>query len=146
MQDKKEKTCIIYCRKSAVQQNNNSSIESQEEILKAIANKRRLEVKKVFESLGTTTKIKELVEWINENRTDYLLTMGIDRLYRRQTDFNQILELIQRKRLKGIITPNKDFDAQRDISSILILGLFCNFEREIISKRIRAGIQAKRNK
>lgn len=144
MQNKK--SCVIYYRQSAVQQNNNSSIKDQRETLEAIAKKRKLEIKKVFESLGTNTKIKELVEWIDENQVDYLLVTGIDRLCRRQADFDQILGLIQRKKFKGIITPNKKFDAKRDISSIIILGLFCSFERKNISKRIKAGLQAKKNK
>ncbi len=143
---KNKKTCVIYCRQSAVQQNNNSSIKNQEKTLKAIADKRNLEIKKIFESFGTNPNIKELVEWIKQNKVDYLLTTKIDRLCRRQADFNQLIELIQRKNLEGIITPDKDFDIQKDICSILILGLFCSLEREIVSKRIKAGIQNKRNK
>jgi len=142
---KDKKTCVIYCRQATVQQNNNS-VETQENTLKAIADKRELEIKKVFKDLGKTTEIKNLIKWINQNKVDYLLVTGIDRLCRHQADFNQLLGLILRKNLKGIITPNKEFDTQKDISSILILGIFCGFEKEIISKRIKAGIQAKRNK
>ena len=142
---KDKKTCVIYCRQATVQQNNNS-VETQENTLKAIADKRELEIKKVFKDLGKTTEIKNLIKWINQNKVDYLLVTNIDRLCRCQEDFNQLVGLILRKNLKGIITPNKEFDTQKDISSILILGIFCGFEKEIISKRIKAGIQAKRNK
>ncbi|MDD4136197.1 MAG: recombinase family protein [Candidatus Shapirobacteria bacterium] len=144
MQNKKP--CVIYCRQSSVKQNNNSIINTQEEILKAIADKRELEIKKIFKDIGETTEIKKLIEWINQNKVDYLLVTGIDRLCRHQADFNQLLGLILRKNLKGIITPNKEFDIQKDISSILILGIFCSFEKEIISERIKAGLQNKRNK
>jgi len=142
---KNRKTCVIYCRQATVQQNNHS-VEVQENTLRAIADKRGLEIKKIFKDIGKTTEIKKLIEWINQNKVDYLLVTGIDRLYRHQADFNQLLGLILRKNLKGIITPNKEFDIQKDINSILILGMFCGFEKEIISKRIKAGIQAKRNK
>ena len=142
---KNKESCVIYFRKATVQQNNNS-LESQENILKAIADKREFEIKKVFKDLGKTTEIKKLIEWINENKVDYLLVTGIDRICRHQADFNQLLRLILRKNLKGIITPNKEFDIQKDIYSLLILGMFSSLEKEFISKRIKRGIQSKRNK
>lgn len=143
MQNKK--SCVIYCRQSAVQQNNNSSIKNQKEILEAIANKKKLEIKKVFEILGKDARIKELVEWIDQNKTDYLVVMGIDRLSRRQSDLCQIIDIIKEKKLEGIITPGKKFD-QKDEYSILALGMFCDFAREIMSQRIKRGLQAKKNK
>jgi DNA invertase Pin-like site-specific DNA recombinase len=142
---KNKKTCVVYCRQSAVQQNNNSSIKNQKETLEAIANKRKLEIKKVFESLGKDTKIKELIEWIDQNKVDYLVAMGIDRLSRHQSDLGQIIDLMKGKKLKGIITPGKEFD-QKDRYSILALGMFCDIERETFSQRIKRGFQTKKNK
>ncbi len=141
---KNKKTCVIYCRQSAVQQNSNS-VNNQEEILKTVANKRSLEIKRVFESLGTTTKIKELVEWIKQNKVGYLITMGIDRICRCQSDLGQIIDLMKEKKLKGIITPGKEFN-QKDECSILALGIFHDFARENMSQRIKRGLQIKRNK
>jgi DNA invertase Pin-like site-specific DNA recombinase len=137
--------CVIYCRQSAVQQNNNNSIKAQEETLKIIANKRKLKVEKVFISLGTATKIKELVEWIKQNKVDYLVTMGIDRISRCQSDLDQIIDLMKEKKLKGVITPGKEFN-QKDEYSILALGIFHNFAREDMSRRVKRGLQAKKNK
>lgn len=142
---KEKNTCVIYCRQSAVQQNNNSSIKKQEETLVVIANKRKFEIKKIFESLGKDTKIKELIEWISQNKVDYIITMGIDRLSRHQSDLGQIIDLMKEKKLKGIITPGKEFD-QKDEYSILALGMFCLIERDFVSKRIKRGIRNKGNK
>lgn len=142
---KEKNTCVLYCRQSAVQQNNNNSIKNQKETLEAIAKKRKLEIKKVFESLGKTTKIKELIEWVNQNKVDYIVTMGIDRLCRRQTELGQIIDLMKDKKLKGIITPGKEFD-QKDGYSILAIGMFCQIEKDFISKRIKRGIRNKGNK
>ncbi|MEL7666125.1 MAG: recombinase family protein [Candidatus Shapirobacteria bacterium] len=142
---KNKKTCVIYCRQSAVQQSNSSSIKNQEETLVTIADKRKLEIKKIFESLGKDTKIKELIEWISQNKVDYIITMGIDRLSRHQSDLGQIIDLMKEKKLKGIITLGQEFD-QKDQYSILILGMSCDFTRETMSQRIKRGLQAKKNK
>lgn len=121
MQDKK--SCVIYCRQSVAQQNNNSPIKNQKETLKTIANERNLEVKMVFESLGTNIKIKELVEWINKNKVDYLLVTGIDRLCRDDYSLSLILNLLVGRKIERIITPEKDID-QTDLIPLVFAYLF----------------------
>jgi len=142
MQDKK--SCVIYCRQATTQQNNNS-INHQEITLKKIAKERGFKIKKIIKDIGTTTQIKKLIEWIRGKKVDYLLITGIDRICRNKSDFSQIFDLMERNKIKKIVTLDKDFDSKKDKASFLIFGAFCYLEKETLSRRIRIGHQIKQS-
>lgn len=106
---KDKKTCVIYCRQACISENN-ESIRTQEITLKAIANKRKFDIKGIFKDLGKTTEIKNLIEWINENKVDYLLVTRIDRICRNSYNLSLILNLLVEKKIEKIVTSEKDMD------------------------------------
>ena len=139
MQNKKEKTCIIYCRQSAVQQNNDRSIKNQEITLRKIAEERGFKIEKIIKDIGASTRIKQLIKNLEKEHINYLLVTDLDRITRDKIDAHQIFDLMERNKLKKVITPYKDFDSKNDGIAFLLACIFCYSARQDMIRRMKLG-------
>lgn len=145
------KKYIIYARvASRKQADRNSSITSQVETLKALANEIDVEVVDIFTEIGSTSQNrKEFNKMMNKlfnGEADGILCTSLDRLSRTALDYYKIVLAIDSKGI-FVITPSQVYsrDAEKKFLMNLEVSLntFCN---ALVSQRIKAGISKGRIK
>jgi site-specific DNA recombinase len=139
-----------YIRVSSKSQEENTSLESQREAIKAYCNALNYELLDIVEEVGSgsnTTKrpkFNELVDSVLDGEADGIITTKLDRFARSLKDLTSIVDKLQSKG-KGLICFNDNINTKDANSQLLmgILGSVAEWERKRINQRIQEGKNAK---
>lgn len=140
------KKYIIYARvASRKQADRNSSIISQVETLKELAQKHDVEVAEVYTELGSANKnrreFNQMMDKLFKGEADGILCMSLDRLSRSFTDYQRIDLAVDKKGIQ-IITPSQVYSRDAEKKFLMNLEISLNtFCKALVSQRIKAGIR-----
>lgn len=140
------KKYIIYARvASRKQADRNSSITSQVEALKALANEIDVEVVDILTEIGSTSQTRkvfnQLMNKLFNDEADGILCMSLDRLSRTTLDYHKIVSAIDSKGIL-IITPSQVYSRDAEKMFLMNLEVSLNtFYKTLVSQRIKAGIR-----
>ena len=122
-----------------------NSCDAQEAKIRAyISSQENMEVYKVYSDQGYSganldrPALMELMNDIQQGRVSAVVAYKIDRLTRSPRDFYQLIEVLERHNVK-FISVTESFDTSTPSGRLLrnIMLTFAQFERELISERIR---------
>ena len=150
------KPCAIYTRVSTAMQAEveyNSCEAQRDKILSYIKSQEDLEVYKEYSDPGFTGSnlerpaLKEMLADIAQGKIQSVLTYKIDRLTRSSKDFYALIEFFE-KHSVSYVSVTERFDTSSPSGRLLrnIMLTFAQFEREIISERIRDKIGAEKKR
>jgi len=139
--------CAIYTRVSTDNQAEGefNSCEAQLEKIKSfIKSQENMEVFKVYSDPGFTganinrPALNELLNDINQNKINLVISYKIDRLTRSPKDFYQLIELFEKYNV-DFISVTERFDTSTPSGRLLrnIMLTFAQFERELASERTK---------
>jgi putative DNA-invertase from lambdoid prophage Rac len=142
------KKIAIYARVSTADQN---SIEMQIEQCREYAASRgwevRLEVSEVKSGVKARAKREELLKLCRQGKIDLVLVWKLDRWGRSLPDIVSTLQEFQILNVKFVsITEALDFTTPIGRAMSGLLAVFSDFERELISERVKAGVHQARLK
>jgi DNA invertase Pin-like site-specific DNA recombinase len=146
---RKQKRVAFYCRVST----DGQTVENQLQILQASANNHNWEVVAVFKDAGVSgakgrdkrTGLDELMKGVARKEFDMVASWSVDRLGRSLQDLIGILGEIHAKGIdlylhqQGIDTTTPGGKAM-----FQMMGVFAEFEREMIRERVGAGLERAR--
>ena len=133
----------VYCRVSTEEQN----IDTQEEICRKFCKKNSYNIFKVYKDVisGTTSsrpQFNKLIEDMRDMKFDAIMVTKLDRLGR---SLKHLLSLFDEFNNKGIhfiaVTQNIDTSSAAGKLQMQIMGVFAEFERNIISERTKEGLK-----
>lgn len=89
-------------------------------------------------------KLKELLQAAEERSFDAVIVHKLDRFTRSVKDLYELLEFLQSYGI-GFISKQEKFDTTSAMGRAMIgmLGVFAQFERELIAERVRFGVEQK---
>jgi site-specific DNA recombinase len=146
-----KKSAFLYIRTSTTDQQN--SIENQEKDLIEYCKKNNITVVDKFIDFGKSgentynrPKFKEmmaLIEAIETAPVDVVLCTKLDRFARSMLDLLLNVEILVSKNIK-LATLTNEFETQTAIGKLTfnVLGVFAQFERDLIAERTREGYRA----
>ena len=149
------KRAIIYVRVSTDEQVDNFSLETQENICKKEANKRGLQIVKIFREEGRSAKtiqgrpvLLEMLEFCRRYRRqiDAVIIYRIDRISRRTQDYLTIKSRLANYQIRIISTaaePTGDSPIEQFLETIL--AGFAQLDNDIRSERAKNGMRARFN-
>ena len=131
-----------------------NSCEAQELKIKSfIASQEKMEIFKVYSDQGYSgaslerPALKEMLNDIQQGKVDIVISYKIDRLTRSPKDFYQLIEIFDKNNV-SFLSITERFDTSTPSGRLLrnIMLTFAQFERELISERIRDKIIEKAKK
>ena len=131
-----------------------NSCETQESKIRSfIASQNGFEIYKVYSDQGHTganidrPALQELLHDIQQGKIDIVIAYKIDRLTRSPKDFYQLIEIFENYKV-SFLSITERFDTSTPSGRLLrnIMLTFAQFERELISERIRDKIFEKAKK
>ena len=131
-----------------------NSCEAQELKIKSfIASQEKMEIYKTYSDQGYSgatlerPALKEMLNDIQQGKIDIVISYKIDRLTRSPKDFYQLIEIID-KNGASFLSITERFDTSTPSGRLLrnIMLTFAQFERELISERIRDKMLEKARK
>lgn len=138
------KRTAIYVRVSTDEQ---STDMQKEELLKLLS--RRNVVPLVYEdsASGTSTKNRpqfhKLMSDIKDNKIDKVYVYKLDRFARSMCDFSNAIEILKSTNTEFIsLKDNLDFSTPAGRLLVNMLGVFAQFEAEVIKQRCMDGIKS----
>ncbi len=150
--------CAIYTRKSVFRANDFaqpfSSLEAQEDTCKKFIESRSFSgftYLRTFTDAGISggtmnrPALQELLAAAGRKEVDMVVVYKLDRLARNQRDFLNMLDLLDRNGVQ-VASVSEQFDTSTPVGRAMrnLLGVFAQMEREVISERTKAKIEAAR--
>ena len=151
------KRVAIYTRQSVASDQEFGSIQAQREAIEAYVASQRGEglvaLSEIYNdhgfSGGNTDRpaFRRLVADVEAGKVDVIAAYKIDRISRSLTDFTNFMTMLERRGV-GFISTTQSFDTRTSMGRLTlnILASFSQFEREVISERIRDKMQATRRR
>lgn len=151
--------CAIYTRKSTAAglEKDFNSLDAQREACQACitthANEGWEALAEPFDDGGYTGAnierpgFQKLMGWISESRVDVVVVYKVDRLSRSLVDFTQVMEHFSKHGV-GFVSVTQHFSTTDPVGRLTLnmLMSFAEFEREMITERIRDKVRAARRK
>ena len=151
--------CAIYTRKSTAAglEKDFNSLDAQKEACEAYIKMRANEGWEVLAEpfadggyTGANTErpgFQKLTSWIGHGKVDVVVVYKVDRLSRSLPDFAQVMEHFNRNGV-GFVSVTQNFSTTDPVGRLTLnmLMSFAEFEREMITERIRDKIRAARRK
>lgn len=144
MEDKNIKDVVIYCRVSTKEQ----TTENQKRILAEYAERRGWKYKIVEEvgsTRGTRPRKQALLQALRKKMYDAVIVYKLDRWAR---SLSELIGNVQELTDKGVAfisyTDNIDMSTASGKLLVGILASLAEFERDLISERVRAGLARKK--
>ena len=139
--------CAVYTRVSTDNQAEVefNSCEAQEAKIRSfISSQEDMDIFKVYTDAGYTggnlkrPAMEEMLEDIQQNKIDTIISYKIDRLTRSPKDFYQLIEVFEKYEV-GFISVTERFDTSTPSGRLLrnIMLTFAQFERELSSERTK---------
>ena len=151
--DKKElKSAILYLRVSTEEQVDNYSLETQENICRKEAERRGIEIAKVFKEEGRSAKtiagrpaLIELLEFCRKNRRDIdaLIVYRLDRLSRQIADYLAIRKKLAEYEIALISASEPTGNSPTEKFIETMLAGFAQMDNDVRSERTRNGMHAR---
>src|SRR3989339_1585058 len=146
----------IYTRVSTDSQADvefNSCATQESKIMSFIASQDKMDVYKVYSDQGYTgantdrPALKNMLADIQQGRIDIVISYKIDRLTRSPKDFYQLIEIFEKHNV-SFLSITERFDTSTPSGRLLrnIMLTFAQFERELISERIRDKMKERAKK
>lgn len=141
----------LYIRVSTDEQANEGySIRAQRSILVDYCKSNDYEIVNIYIDDGYSAKntkrpqLQQLLTDARENKFDAIIVYKLDRFTRSVRDLYELLEELQRSKV-DFISRQEKFDTTTAIGRAMIgiLGVFAQFERELIAERVRLGMVQK---
>ena len=136
---------VAYCRVSTKEQVKNTSLETQQQAIRAYCAREGIEVVRVFleegESAKTAdrTQLRELLAYCRSNAVDFLLVWKFDRFAR---DLGQHIDLRAKLRGLGVEVRSVTEPGGADPAGKLmenVLASFAQFDNDVRAQRTREG-------
>jgi DNA invertase Pin-like site-specific DNA recombinase len=151
--------CTIYTRKSTEEglQQDFNSLDAQRESCAAFISSQRsggwIALDEIYDdggySGGTLERpaLQRLIRHVEEGRIDVVVVYKIDRLSRSLLDFAKLVELFDRRNVT-FVSVTQSFNTTTSMGRLTLNMLlsFAQFEREIISERVRDKVAASKKK
>jgi len=151
--------CAIYTRKSTAAglEKDFNSLDAQREACEAHIRTRVAEgwegIPEPFDDGGYTGAnterpgFQKLMDWITRGQVDVVVVYKVDRLSRSLVDFAQVLDHFGRQGV-GFVSVTQQFSTTDPVGRLTMnmLMSFAEFEREMITERIRDKVRAARRK
>lgn len=148
MQEKSQKTGIIYCRVSSYEQVGGTSLESQERLCKEYAERNNIKVLKVFIEKGESAKTINRTEFkkaltlcnFKKNKVGYFIVYKVDRFARNQEDHVTIKIILKRcgTELRSVTEPIDDTPVGKAMEGVL--SVFAEFDNNVRTERTKQGM------
>jgi DNA invertase Pin-like site-specific DNA recombinase len=150
MKTQNQKKAIGYARISTNSIEQKHSLDYQKEKIEAYANLINAKLVKVEKEQATGRKISKrpkLQTLLERKNFDVLICTKIDRLARNIFELQQIIETCKKNGVAVVFVENQiDTSTANGKLFLNILGSFAEFEAEIISERVKAGLETARKK
>lgn len=148
MNNKEQKTCVIYCRVSSKDQVEGTSLGSQERLSKEYAERQNIKVLKVFIERGESAKTAERTEFNKalafcsdkKNRVGYFIVYKIDRFARNQDDHGIVRAVLKKH---GVVLRSVTEQIDETSSGRLLEGMlsaFAEFDNNVRTERTKGGM------
>lgn len=151
--------CAVYTRKSTAAglEKDFNSLDAQREACAAYIQTRVAEgwlmLEECFDDGGFTGAntdrpgFQKLMAWVAEGKLDVVVVYKVDRLSRSLPDFAQVMEHFNRRGV-GFVSVTQHFSTTDPVGRLTLnmLMSFAEFEREMITERIRDKVRAARRK
>ncbi len=142
---------VGYLRVSTEEQKEGLSLDNQESRLKGYAVSQGLALGGIYRDEGFSAKdchrpeLQRLLNDVENGNVDLILVYRLDRLTRSMRDLYSLLDLFK-KHCVAFKSISEDFSTNTPVGKVVlgILGLFAEWERDIISGRIRDAMAYKR--
>lgn len=153
LEKQKNSTCIIYCRVSAPDQAEGTSLDEQEKLCLDCAKKYNMKVEKIYKEDASAMKpekrpmFNEMVKKLQKGDIDVVIFAFIDRMSRNAVDGYKILQLIEDEGLTAVfVQENLVLQAPISANEMLmvdtILGV-SNYRVRQDREKCMAGIKAR---
>jgi DNA invertase Pin-like site-specific DNA recombinase len=150
MKTSNQKKAIGYARISTNSTEQKHSLDYQKEKIEAYATLINAKLVKVEKEQATGRKISKrpkLQALLERKNFDVLICTKIDRLARNIFELQQIIETCKKNGVAVVFVENQiDTSTANGKLFLNILGSFAEFEAEIISERIKAGLETAKKK
>lgn len=146
----KIKKYAIYARSSSEVDQSSKSIKFQIKTLQEVAEKRSLDVIRLYEETGSA-KAKDrpcfdlMIQSLKKGQIQGILCMSIDRLTRDFSYAFQLAELLRRNKLE-IVTPSMSITDAGTVIIELLLSAMALMDSEDRSERIKKGMALRNRK
>ena len=147
--DKKCNGYFDYIRKSTTDERQVLSLESQEEVMKKVANEKQLKIVRVFKESRSAKEpnkrpiFSEMISRIKDGEADGIICWELSRLARNPDEAGLIIGMLQRGEIKHIKTYGKDYYSDdNSVISFVEFGIANQFSRDL-SKNVKRGIDKK---
>lgn len=139
---------VGYVRVSSDEQVEGFSLSAQEEKIKAFAISQDYCLVEIYRDEGYSAKdlnrpgVKILIEDVKKGKFRIGLVYRLDRLTRRLKDLNELVDLFEKHNIK-LQSVTEPFETKTAAGRLMmnVFGGFAQFEREVISERIKLGLQ-----
>ncbi len=142
-----------YARISTTEETQKHSLDYQKEKIKAYSSLINARLVKIETERATGRKIskrpklQKILELSREQDFDVFICTKIDRLARNIFELRQIIEIFEKNGVAVVFVENQiDTSTANGKLFLNILGSFAEFETEIISERIKAGLEMAKKK
>ena len=146
----KELKALGYARISTTEETQKHSLDYQKEKIKAYSSLINARLVKIETERATGRKISKrpkLQKILERKDFDVFICTKIDRLARNIFELRQIIEIFEKNGVAVVFVENQiDTSTTNGKLFLNILGSFAEFEGEIISERIKAGLETARKK
>ena len=153
MNTKNQLKAIGYARISTTDEKQKHSLDYQKEKIKAYTSLISAKIQKIETERATGRKIskrpklQEILEKAKNKKFNILICTKIDRLARNIFELKQIIQELETRGVAVVFVENQiDTSTANGKLFLNILGSFAEFEGEIISERIKAGLETARKK
>ena len=153
MNTKNTLKAIGYARISTTDEKQKHSLDYQKEKIRAYAGLISAKIQKIETERATGRKIskrpklQEILEKAKNKKFNILICTKIDRLARNIFELKQIIQELEINGVAVVFVENQiDTSTANGKLFLNILGSFAEFEGEIISERIKAGLETARKK
>lgn len=151
MENENVKRCVGYLRVSTDEQKEGVSLDNQEARLRAYAASQDLEISEVYRDEGFSAKdirrpdLERLLNDARAGKIDLILVYRLDRLTRSMKDLYSLLDLFKKNNV-AFKSISEDFCTNTPVGKVVlgILGLFAEWERDVIGARIKDALGHKK--
>lgn len=141
----------IYCRVSTNLQEN--GLKSQKRELIEYCKRRGIENYKIYEDFGISGAIKsrpalnEMMEKVNKGEVEIVVVYSFSRFARSMKHLLEALDIFKDKQTE-FISVSENIDTTTAVGSLIfrILASLAEFERELISSRVKSGMASARER
>ena len=143
------KRVVTYLRVSTVNQEDNTSIETQREKIKLYCKLNDIQIVEEFKDEAISAKhehtredYQRLIKFIGnkENKIDAIMVYKSDRIHRSLRNLMNMISYLQKLKIDFIsITEQFDTSTAQGMLFLQMLGSFSEFERKLIAERTKSG-------